>query len=494
MEKRIYIAIDLKSFYASVECMERGLDPLNTNLVVADESKTEKTICLAVTPSLKKYGIPGRARLFEVIAKLKEINKLRLQQEGIDKFRDKSIYQDQLDKEKDLEVSFIAAPPRMAHYIEYSTKIFDVYLKYVSREDIHVYSIDEVFIDATNYLRARKQSAREFAKEIILDVEKTTGITAAGGIGTNMYLAKIAMDIVAKHIDEDQDGVRLALLNEKAYRYLLWDHKPLTDFWRLGRGYQKRLHSVGLYTMGDIARCSLGKSHDYHNEDLLYKMFGVNAELLIDHAWGYESTTIKDIRSYKPKNKSIGHGQVLLHPYKFEDAKIVLKEMIDGLCLDLVEKGIETNQIVLTIGYDIENVDYNFKGEYKVDSFGRKAPKKSHGTINIPIITSSSKIITKEVLDWYDQNVNKNYTLRRINLVASSLFIDGRSDSSKQLMFLTSPQEEIDTKSLEKEKRIQQATLEIKKKFGKNALLKGLSLEDEATARQRNSSIGGHKA
>ena len=314
MEKRIYIAIDLKSFYASVECMERGLDPLNTNLVVADESKTEKTICLAVTPSLKKYGIPGRARLFEVIAKLKEINKLRLQQEGIDKFRDKSIYQDQLDKEKDLEVSFIAAPPRMAHYIEYSTKIFDVYLKYVSREDIHVYSIDEVFIDATNYLRARKQSAREFAKEIILDVEKTTGITAAGGIGTNMYLAKIAMDIVAKHIDEDQDGVRLALLNEKAYRYLLWDHKPLTDFWRIGRGYQKRLHSVGLYTMGDIARCSLGKSHDYHNEDLLYKMFGVNAELLIDHAWGYESTTIKDIRSYKPKNKKLFSMILYGHP------------------------------------------------------------------------------------------------------------------------------------------------------------------------------------
>ena len=503
-QKNVYIAIDLKSFYASVECIERNLDPLTTHLVVADESKTEKTICLAVSPSLKQYGVSGRARLFEVIQKVKEVNKKRRKNLRSQDFIDESYDDTQLKQNPNLKLSYIVAPPRMAFYLDYSTKIYEIYLKYVSPEDIHVYSIDEVFIDATHYLQAKKMTPREFAKMIILDIFQTTGITATAGVGTNLYLCKVAMDIVAKHIRADKDGVRIAQLNEERYRKYLWSHTPITDFCRVGAGYERRLKEIGLYTMGDIAKCSVGKDDEYYNEHLLYDIFGVNAELLIDHAWGYESCTMKDIKAYKPEHNSLGRGQVLSEPYSFMKARLIITEMIDGLALELVDKNLVTNQIVLNVGYDKSNLSKGnfYQGEIDSDRYGRKIPKQAHGTVNLGRYTSSSKLMIKAVLEWFDKNVNKNLSVRRFNISLNDV-IDEELIKDKptiqQLDLFTDHdalkrQEEQLQIDLEKEKSLQKATLAIQKKYGKNAVLKGMNLEEGATTKERNKMIGGHKA
>lgn len=499
---RTYICIDLKSFYASVECIKRGLDPLNTNLVVADSTRTEKTICLAVSPSLKSYGIPGRARLFEVVEKVKKVNKERLyrlthSRTKIYKFTRKSFYNSELISDDSLELDFIIAIPNMQYYIDVSSKIYNIYLKYIAKEDIHVYSIDEVFIDATNYLNTYKMSAHELARKMIKEVLKETGVTATSGIGTNLYLAKVAMDIVAKHVDGDDDGVRIAELDEMSYRKLLWNHLPITDFWRVGRGYKDSLDLLGLYTMGDIARCSI------ENEDKLYQTFGVNAELLIDHAWGYEPVTMKDIKQYKPLAKSLGTGQVLHEPYNFEKTRLIVKEMIDLLVLDLVDKRLLTNMIVISVGYDIENlknkdISSNYKGEITTDYFGRKIPKHAHGTVNLDEYTSSTKIITNKVLELYDKIVNKGLLIKRVNLSACLLILESDYEVKpkiKQFSFFDEQENElIQKKDLEKERKTQEAILKIKKKFGKNAVLKGMNLEEGATTIDRNKQIGGHKA
>ena len=503
MKNRTYIAIDLKSFYASVECMERGLDPLTTNLVVADASRTEKTICLAVSPSLKAYGIPGRARLFEVVQKVKEANSRRLCEAPGRVFTGSSSNDIELKSSPGLSLDYIIAPPRMAYYMEYSTRIYNIYLKHIAPEDIHVYSIDEVFIDVTDYLNTHRLSAREFAMNMILDVLETTGITATAGIGTNLYLSKIAMDIRAKHIPTDKNGARIAELDEMSYRRLLWSHRPLTDFWRVGKGYAKKLEENGLYTMGDIARCSIGKPSDFHNEDLLYKLFGVNAELLIDHAWGWEPCTIADIKAYKPSAKSLGSGQVLQSPYSFEKAKLIVREMTELLVLDLVEKELLTDQMVLTVGYDIENltdtkIRQSYRGTIATDNYGRSVPKQAHGSINLGRHTSSTKLISKAVLELFDRIVDENLLVRRVNLAANHV-IDETSieeaDRPEQLNLFTDyeahKQEEAE---LEREKRVQKSTLAIRKKYGKNAILKGTNLEEGATTIDRNSQIGGHKA
>ena len=424
--ERTYIAIDLKSFYASVECRERHLDPLDTNLVVADESRTDKTICLAVSPSLKSYGLPGRVRLFEAKTKVREINRERAKEAPGRRLRDKSVFLSELRKDKSLALDFIVAMPRMALYMEYSRRIYGIYLKYVSPEDIHVYSIDEVFIDATDYLPLYGKNAHDFTMRLILDVLEETGITATAGIGENLYLAKIAMDIMAKHIAADKNGVRIAFLNEMEYRKKLWSHRPLSDFWRIGRGYEKRLNDLRLYTMGDIAKCSLGKERDYYNENLLYKVFGKNAELLIDHAWGYEPCTLKDIKAYKPKDNSIGSGQVLSCPYQFEKAEIVLKEMADSLALDLVAKGLLTNQIVITVGYDAENLKdpkrmEAFSGEIREDHYGRKIPMYAHGTIHTECYTSSSRMITKASVELFNSIVNRKLLIKRLYITACAV-------------------------------------------------------------------------
>ena len=536
-----YIAIDLKSFYASVECVERGLDPLTTNLVVADESRTEKTICLAVSPSLKSYGISGRARLFEVIQKVREVNLYRQQKAPNRNFTGESAISTELDSNPSLSVSYIVAPPQMAHYMEISTKIYHIYLKYIAPEDIHVYSIDEVFMDVTDYLSTYRCTPHELAIRIIKDVLSSTSITATAGIGTNLYLCKVAMDIVAKHIPADNDGVRIAELDEYSYRKLLWSHRPLTDFWRIGRGYSKKLEEAGLYTMGDIARCSIGKWNDYFNEELLYKMFGINAELLIDHAWGYEPVTIADIKSYKPENNSISAGQVLQCPYTFEKTKIIIREMAEMLSLDLVDKGLLTNQIVLTIGYDTENINdtkirNSYRGELTTDRYGRIIPKNAHGTGNIGRMTSSTKLITDCAMQLYEKIIDKKLMIRRIYVVANHvvpeipksivhapfagvqnkkttvntsvnhLYNESGIENAnyteyeyEQIDLFTNYDElekkrEIERKELEREKQLQHAMLDIKKKFGKNAVLKGTSLEEGATAIQRNQQIGGHKA
>lgn len=385
MKERTYVCCDLKSFYASVECVERGLDPMTTNLVVADKRRTEKTICLAVTPSLKAYGISGRARLFEVVQRVAEVNAQRRRNAPGHQFSGSSWNDPEVRRDPSLELDYIVAPPRMANYIDWSTRIYQVYLKYIAPEDIYPYSIDEVFMDITDYLDTYKMTARELTRTIILDILKTTGITAAAGMGTNLYLAKVSMDIVAKHVHADKDGVRIAKLNEMTYRRLLWSHRPLTDFWRVGKGYAAKLEGCGLYTMGDIARCSIGKPTDYHNEELLYQLFGVNAELLIDHAWGWEPCTIADVKAYKPEHKSIVSGQVLQCPYTFEKARLVVREMADALALDLVDKGLATNQLVLTVGYDIENLsveNHRYQGPVTTDRYGRKIPKHAVGTEN----------------------------------------------------------------------------------------------------------------
>ena len=509
MEERqkTYIAIDLKSFYASVECMERGLDPLKTNLVVADVSRTEKTICLAVSPSLKTFGIPGRPRLFEVVQKVKTANVQRRNKAPGRTLTGESYDYDELQSNPSLAVTYIAAPPRMAYYMEYSAKIYDIYLKYISSDDIHVYSIDEVFLDVTHYLKTYGLSAHDLAMKIVRDVLKNTGITATAGIGTNLYLCKIAMDVVAKHIPADKDGVRIAQLDEISYRKLLWDHQPITDFWRVGRGYAKKLAEYGMYTMGDVARCSIGKSSDYLNEDLLYKLFGVNAELLIDHAWGWEPCTIADIKAYRPQTNSLGSGQVLQCPYTFEKARLVVMEMADLLVLELVDKRLVTSQIVLTVGYDIENltrpeIRNKYKGEITTDVYGRKIPKNAHGSINLEEMTSSSKRIIQAVTKLYDRIVNEDLLIRRMNIVAAQVVPAQecrKKEQFEQMDLFTDykaleKQKKKEEEFLEKEKRMQKAVLDIKKKFGKNAILKGMNLEEGGTAIDRNGRIGGHKA
>ncbi len=506
-ENKTYIAIDLKSFYASVECRERNRDPLTTNLVVADESRTEKTICLAVSPSLKRYGIPGRARLFEVVQRVSEANRARKQKAPGQILTGASDDDRQLANNPALAIDYIVAPPRMAYYMEYSTRIFNIYLKYIAPEDIHSYSIDEVFMDVTHYLLAYHMSARELAMTMIQDVLQTTGITATAGIGTNLYLSKIAMDIVAKHMKPDQNGVRIAMLDEMSYRRLLWSHRPLTDFWRVGSGYAKKLEKNGLFTMGDIARCSIGAPDAYYNEELLYKLFGVNAELLIDHAWGYEPCTIAQVKAYKPETNSISSGQVLSVPYNFEQAKLVVREMAELMALDLVEQKLVTDQIVLTIGYDVENLTNKekakkYNGEITTDHYGRKVPKHAHGTTNLKMQTSSAMLITDAALTLYDHIVDLNLLIRRITIVANKVVDESaakQNDVYEQLDLFTdygqaAKQQEEEKTVLERERRMQKAMIDIKNKYGKNAILKGMDLQEGATSRQRNEQIGGHKA
>jgi len=543
---KTYISIDLKSFYASVECMERGLDPLNTNLVVADASRTQKTICLAVSPSLKAYGIPGRARLFEVEQKIKEANARRQTRAPKNIIDGKSVFASELNENPNLAIDYIAAKPRMALYMSKSMQIYDVYLRYIAPEDIYAYSVDEVFIDASGYLKTYGLNAHDFARLLVREVFKETGITATAGIGPNLYLCKIAMDIGAKHTEADADGVRIAELDEYSYRRLLWDHRPITDFWRVGRGYAKKLAKKSIFTMGDIARCSLGTSSDYYNEDLLYKMFGVNAELLIDHAWGYEPCTLAEVKSYRPQRKSLVSGQVLQNAYTYDKTRIVVREMMELLALDLVDKGLLTNQIVLTVGYDIENLSdperrRAYKGEITVDGYGREIPKHAHGTGNLPFSTSSTKLTTDCVLEVFDRVVDESLLTRRISITANNLVLESeykresevasaepeqismfdmlaRGDdshapervSSKEATAYSEQDKPNSTMlaesisgsaandksedTLEKEKQVQEAMLKIKKRFGKNAILKGTNLQEGATAKERNAQIGGHKA
>ena len=512
-ENRIYAAIDLKSFYASVECMERGLDPLTTNLLVADDSRTDKTICLAVSPSLKSYGISGRARLFEAKQKIKEVNAMRTQKLGRPLEGEPSSDAIYLSEHPEAPVGFITAVPRMAYYIEYSTRIYDIYLNYVAPEDIHVYSVDEVFIDITGYLKLHNATPRELVMRMIQHVLRETGITATAGIGTNMYLAKIAMDIGAKHIPADKDGVRIAELDEMKYRETLWDHKPITDFWRVGKGYAKRLASCGLYTMGDVARCSIGAESDFHNEELLYKLFGINAELLIDHAWGWEPCTISEIKKYKPKRNSLSSGQVLQEPYPYEKAKLIVKEMVDSVALNLTAQGLVCNQVTLTIGYDIENLTdperrRKYQGEVVADYYGRQVPKHAHGTASLGEYTSSAKLLTDGVLSIFDRTVDPNLLVRRVTIDVHDVKTKDRAEKEKepeQLSLFGSLAEETKEKlgvnpegpseeELKDEASIQEALIKIKEKFGRNAVVKAMDLEEGATAMDRNKQIGGHKA
>ena len=500
--QRTYIAIDLKSFFASVECVERGLDPLTTNLVVADASRTEKTICLAVTPSLKAHGVGGRARLFEVVQRVREVNRQRWYRSFSHRLSGKSCDARALEQHPDWEVDYIVAPPRMAYYIEYSRRIYEIYLKYIAPEDIHVYSIDEVFIDVTSYLLTYRMTAHELAMTIIRDVLKQTGITATAGIGTNLYLCKIAMDIVAKHLPADKDGVRIAELDEMEYRRRLWDYKPLTKFWRVGKGIAERLAPYGIDTMGKIARCSL------ENEDLLYRLFGMNAELLIDHAWGWEPCTMQAVKAYRPETNSFSTGQVFQCAYDFRKARAVIREMADAAALDLVSKRMVTDQLVMTVGYDIEcltdpAIRCRYHGPITTDAYGREVPKSAHGTTNLPCQTASSKLISEAVVGLFDQIVQPDLLIRRLNLsinhvVAESekkvlqpqpvqldLFTDYNVEEARQAE---------QSAQLAKERRIQETLLTIKQKYGKNAILRGLNFEEGATAVERNKQIGGHKA
>ena len=498
MAEKTYIAIDLKSFYASCECVALHKDPLTTNLVVADLSRTEKTICLAVTPSLKAYGIPGRARLFEVVQKVREVNAQRLRNAPGHRFSGKSSSAPELNADRSLELDYIVVPPRMRHYMEVSTGIYRIYLKYVAPEDIHVYSVDEVFIDVTSYLKTYKKTPREFAMMLIRDVLKTTGITATAGIGPNLFLCKVAMDIVAKHIPADKDGVRIAEIDEQEYRRQLWSHRPLTDFWRVGRGYAKKLEANGMFTMGDIARCSV------KNEELLYKLFGVNAELLIDHAWGWEPCTIADIKAYKPEDRSISQGQVLQYPYPFDKGKLVMKEMTDLLVLELVSKRIAASQMVLTVGYDTESLakNSNYTGEVTTDRYGRAVPKQAHGSVNLGSHTSSEKIIMNAVMELFDRIVDPALLIRRMYIVANHVMDEReavRADTFEQMDLFTDyaaaeKKKAEEAARLEKERSRQKAILDIKKRFGKNASVKGMDLEEGATTVSRNEQVGGHKA
>ncbi len=488
---KIYIAIDLKSFYASVECQERGLNPLTTNLVVADSTRTEKTICLAVSPSLKQYGIPGRARLYQVVQKVKEINSQRKFNAPNHTFTCSSYDDIAIKHNPDLELDYIVAPPRMSYYMQYSTKIINIYLKWFSIEDVYVYSIDEVFIDISKYLQTYNCTPRELATKVIKEVLKETGITATCGIGTNIYLAKIAMDIVAKHTKPDKYGVRIAGLDEIAYRKYLWNHKPLTDFWRIGKGISHKLEKNGIYTMGDIARQSI------KDEEKIYKLFGINAELLIDHSWGYEPCTIDSIKSYKPVTNSLSSGQVLKEPYNYDQTKLIIKEMAELLSLDLVKKNLITSKLVLEIGYDVCNLKNNYKGEIKLDFYGRKVPKHAHGTINIDHKTSSTKIIIDKFVELYDSIINRELLTRRITLTACDLV---NEDDYKNILVYEQMNMFIDYNLLAKqrkkereEKSLQKAVLDIKSKYGKNAVLKGMNFVSSGTTIERNEQIGGHK-
>ena len=505
MKERCCICCDLKSYYASVECVERGLDPMTTNLVVADQRRTEKTICLAVSPSLKAYGISGRARLFEVVQRVAEVNARRKQNAPGRQLTGASWHDPEVRQNPSLALDYIVAPPRMAHYIDWSTRVYRVYLKYIAPEDIYPYSIDEVFLDVTHYLDTYKMTARELTRTILLDILETTGITAAAGMGTNLYLAKVAMDIQAKHVPADEYGVRIAELDEMSYRRALWTHRPLTDFWRVGKGYAAKLEAHGLYTMGDIARCSIGKPGSYYNEELLYKLFGVNAELLIDHAWGWEPCTIADVKAYKPENKSIVSGQVLQCPYAFPKARLVVREMADALALDLVDKGLVTKQLVLTVGYDIENLrdpqrSRSYQGPVTEDRYGRKVPKHAHGTVNLERYTSSGEELLRAVTELYDRIVDRQLLIRRLSLCANHLLEEGsasKEERPEQLDLFTDyaakeRQEAENAAAHARERKLQEAMLGIKKKYGKNAILKGMNLEEGATARERNQQIGGH--
>ena len=500
MSERQYIALDLKAFYASVECVERGLDPLTTNLVVADKSRTEKTICLAVSPSLKAYGIGGRARLFEVVQRLREVNGERRYKAG-GRFSGKSVSDIELKAHPDWEVDYLIAPPQMAHYMEVSAKVYQTYLKYIAPEDIHVYSIDEVFMDVTDYLKSYKMTAHELAMTMIRDVLGTTGITATAGIGTNLYLCKVAMDIVAKHAPADKDGVRIGELDEMTYRQQLWNHRPLTSFWRVGHGIAEKLALYGIDTMGKIARMSL------KNEDLLYRLFGVNAELIIDHAWGWEPCTIDQVKAYKPENNSFSSGQVLQEAYDTKKARVVVKEMADAAALNLVAKKLIADQMVLTIGYDIESltnpaIRAKYHGPVTTDRYGRQVPKHAHGTANLGMQTSSSAIITKAVMELYDRIITPDLLVRRINLTTNHVVDESTAmeETVPQQLDLFTDYEELERQkkeeqeALDKERRIQEARLVIKQRFGKNAILKGLNFDEGATAKERNEQIGGHKA
>ena len=501
MADKTYIAIDLKSFYASVECVERGLDPLTTNLVVADASRTEKTICLAVSPSLKAYGISGRARLFEVVERVRQVNAER-QRHAPDGKLCVRVYDDrEVRADPGVALDYIVAKPQMAHYMAVSTKIYNLYLRYVAPEDIHVYSIDEVFMDVTDYLKSYKMSAHSLAMTMIRDVLKTTGITATAGIGTNLYLCKVAMDIVAKHAPADNDGVRIGELDEMTYRQLLWNHRPLTSFWRVGRGIAEKLAPYGIDTMGKIARLSLT------NEALLYRLFGVNAELLIDHAWGWEPCTIDLVKAYKPDDNSFSSGQVLQEPYDTKKARVVVKEMADAAALNLVARRLVTDQMVLTVGYDRESltnpvIRAKYHGPVTTDHYGRQVPKHAHGTANLGAHTSSSAIIIKAVEELYDRIINPDLLVRRINLTTNHVVDESMAkakDLPQQLDLFTDyeqleRQKKEEQEALDKERRIQEARLAIKQRFGKNAILKGLNFEEGATAKERNRQIGGHKA
>ena len=495
---RTYIAIDLKSFYASVECRDRGLDPLTTHLVVADASRTEKTICLAVTPPLKACGVPGRARLFEVVEKVNEINSRRALRAPGGKLTGSSFHAPELKAQPQLALDYIKAPPRMARYMEYSTQIYQIYLKYVAPEDIHVYSIDEVFMDVTGYLRAARMTARQFASTIIQDVFQTTGITATAGIGTNLYLCKVAMDIVAKHVEPDENGMRIARLDEHSYRQLLWSHRPLTDFWRIGGGYARKLEQNGMFTMGDVARCSL----DYRQEKL-FKLFGVNAELLIDHAWGWEPCTMAEIKAYRPSASSLGTGQVLHCPYPYEKARLIVREMTDLLTLDLVEKQLVTDQLVLTIGYDIENlkdeaIRQTYTGEVTVDHYGRMVPKHSHGTIGLGRWTSSTRLITQAMMELFDRIADPKLLVRRVTITAGRVMDEQlcrmRQEVEQLDLFTDYQFVRAEERELRRERRRQEAVLDIRRRFGKNAILRGMNLQEGATAMDRNRQIGGHTA
>ena len=502
---RAYVAIDLKSFYASVECIARGLNPLTTHLVVADESRTEKTICLAVTPALKALGVPGRPRLFETIQKVEQANEQRLCRAPGRVFTGSSCDALELQRHPEWSIDFIKAPPRMAEYMACSARIYDIYLRYVAPEDIHVYSIDEVFMDVTGYLKTARMSARQFAHAIISEVLEETGITATAGIGSNLYLCKVAMDIMAKRVKPDCNGVRIAELNEMSYRRLLWDHRPITDFWRVGGGYARRLEQYGLFTMGDIARCSLGDDGMRHSEELLYRLFGVNAELLIDHAWGWEPCTMADIKAYRPVSSSLGTGQVLPSPYPFEGARLIVWEMADQLSLDLVEKGLVTDQMVLVIGYEALSGQPNpqaYHGKVTVDPYGRRVPAHANGSINLPCPTSSTRLITAAVMELFDRIADSGLLVRRVNLVASHTTNEQSAPSlpaSEQLDLFTdyeaeSVRREEEEERLRRERSCQQAVLDIRRRFGKNAILRGMNLQQGATARSRNQQIGGHKA
>lgn len=506
MHRRACLAIDLKSFFASVECVERGLDPLTTNLVVADLSRTEKTICLAVTPSLKAYGIPGRARLFEVVQKVKEVNAQRCISAPNRTLTGESSDANVLKASPGTALSYIVAPPRMAKYMSYSSRIYEIYLKYVAPEDIHVYSIDEVLMDVTAYLDAMGLTARELAMKMILDVLKETGITATAGIGTNLYLCKIAMDIGAKHVAPDANGVRIAELNEITYREQLWTHKPLTDFWRVGRGYAKKLEANGLHTMGDVARCSLGGPGNYYNEDLLYKLFGINAELLIDHAWGWEPCTMAQIKAFRPSTNSVGSGQVLQCPYPYEKTRLIVREMAELLALDLVDKKLVTDQVALLIGYDIENLNTPekraaYKGKVESDGYGRSIPKSAHGSANLPRQTSSARQIVTAFMEIFDRVIDHDLTVRRVGVTANRVIgeeLAKHSSGPEQLDMFTdyeaaAEQKEREDKELARERSLQEAALALKKRYGKNAIFKGLNLLDGATTIARNGQIGGHK-